>query len=200
MNRREAIVGAVCGVLGTTVGTVNGGEVKEKDFVKILTNTRSATKFIKPVAEDDLQKILHIGVNAPSALNLQPWYFVAVTDRKLLAEIDREAGVLPGGRISLTESPTVVFVCCDDGDYSQYDAGVACDRMAVTAILMGYGAKTVATPRHAVNEIFKDKLGIPEKYECVTMLLLGVEETPSVDGVSGATSRVPFEEKVARIK
>ena len=32
------------------------------------------------VPEADVQKILEAGVNAPSAMNTQPWHFTAVTD------------------------------------------------------------------------------------------------------------------------
>ena len=201
MNRREVIVGATSAVLGFAVADVaKCSEGKEDGFLKRLTEVRSATKFTnQPVAEDDLQKILEIGVNSPSALNRQPWFFAAVTDRRLLAEID-QAAKIKAGRLSLTGTPTVIFVCGDDTNYARFDVGAACDRMSVTAILLGYGAKVVASPCSVVNTEFKDRLGIPEKYNAYEALLLGVEEIPSVDGVSGATLRVPFEEKVSRVK
>ncbi|MBR4750465.1 MAG: nitroreductase family protein [Thermoguttaceae bacterium] len=200
MNRREAIVGATCGVLGLVVTDAARSEEGKDDLIKRLTEVRSATKFSdEPVDENDLKNILQIGANSPSALNRQPWFFAAVTDRQLLAEIDRAAEI-KAGRLSLTGSPTVIFVCGDDTDYARFDVGAACDRMAVTAILLGYGTKTVASPCPKTNEKFKERLGIPEKYNAYAALLIGREETPSVDGVSGATSRVPLEEKISRVK
>lgn len=200
MNRREAIVGATFGAIGLFVADVARSEEGKNDLVKLLTEVRSATKFTdEPVAESDLKNILQIGANSPSALNRQPWFFAAATDRQLLAEIDRAAEI-KGGRLSLTGSPTVIFVCGDDTDYARFDVGVACDRMAITAILLGYGTKTVASPCPKVNEKFKERLGIPEKYNAYAALLIGREETRSIDGVSGATSRVPLEEKISRVK
>ncbi len=200
MNRREAITGATCAVLGLVGANVARGEDRKDDFVKRLTEVRSATKFTdESVSENDLTNILQIGANSPSALNRQPWFFVAVTDRQLLADID-QAAKIKAGRLSLTGSPTVVFVCGDDTDYARFDVGAACDRMSVTAIWLGYGTKTVASPCPTVNEKFKERLGIPEKYNAYAALLIGKEETPSADGVSGATSRVPIEEKISRVK
>lgn len=201
MNRREAILGATAGILGFGASNVmEGAETKENEAIKRLTEVRSAFEYTdEPVAEDDLKKILQVGLNAPSALNRQPWFFAAVTDRKLLAEIDKAAKVKPG-RLYMTGSPAAIFVCADDSDFARFDAGTASDRMSVAAFALGYGCKTVASPCAAVNEQYKEKLGIPEKYQVIAVLLLGVEKTRSVDGVSGATTRVPFEEKVSLVK
>ena len=49
-------------------------------------------------------------------------------------------------------------------------------------------------------EEFKEKLGVPDKYEVYTALIIGVEKERSVDGVSGATTREPLEKKVAFVK
>ena len=40
-----------------------------------------------PVAEEDLIKIVTAGINAPSAINQQPWHFSVVTDPAVLEEI-----------------------------------------------------------------------------------------------------------------
>ena len=73
--------------------------------------------------------------------------------------------------------------------------------MNVAANLLGYGCKTVMTAPRAANEKeFKEKLGVPDKYEVYTALIIGVEKERSVDGVSGATTREPMEKKVAFVK
>jgi len=40
-----------------------------------------------PVPEDDIQSILRAGVSTASAINQQPWYFVAITNQDLMKEI-----------------------------------------------------------------------------------------------------------------
>ena len=41
-----------------------------------------------PVAEDDLIMIVTAGINAPSAINQQPWHFSVVTDPAVFDEIN----------------------------------------------------------------------------------------------------------------
>ena len=176
MNRREAIVGVACGALGlSSLAAVKGAENGGKDSIEILTKVRSASKFSnKPVPEEDLKKIIAAGVNAPSGHNVQPWFFAAVTNRELLDEIDKLAGLNPG-RLTLTGSPAAVFVCTDGSSFADFACKV-------------------------VNEKYKEKLGIPENFNARAAFLVGIEETPAFDGVSGATERAPFEEKVSFVK
>lgn len=208
MNRREAIFGVAGGLCG--LGAANSLFAADavvdakttEESIKLLTEVRQAQRFTDdPVAEEDIQKIVTIGRNAPSARNLQPWFFAVVTNRELLKEIDEAAKVDPNGRLSVGGAPLVIFVCCEKTDVAKYDAGAAADRMNVAALLLGYGCKTVMTAPKAANEKrFKEKLGVPDNYETYTALLIGVEKERSVDGVSGATTREPEEKKVSFVK
>ncbi|MBR6443094.1 MAG: nitroreductase family protein [Clostridia bacterium] len=49
------------------------------------------------VPEEDIQTILQAGVSTASAINQQPWYFVAITDQALMSEIGG-SGMSFGGR------------------------------------------------------------------------------------------------------
>ncbi len=206
MNRRDAMIGVAGGLMGIcatralpAADAVVAAQTTD-EAIKLMTDVRQAQRFTdEPVAEADIRKIVTIGCNAPSALNRQPWFFSVVTDRALLAEIDKAAKVDPKGRLSVGGSPLVIFVGVNESDYSKYDAGAAADRMNVAANLLGYGCKTVATAAKAANS-FKDKLGMPEEFEIFAALLIGVEKERSVDGVSGATTREPQDKKVAFIK
>jgi len=48
------------------------------------------------VPAEDIQTILRAGLASESAINQQPWYFVAITDKAVMAEISG-AGGQPGG-------------------------------------------------------------------------------------------------------
>ena len=48
------------------------------------------------VPAEDIQTILQAGLAAESAINQQPWYFVAVTNKDVMAELSASAG-MPGG-------------------------------------------------------------------------------------------------------
>lgn len=51
----------------------------------------------EPVSEDDLTLILQAGLSAASAINQQPWYFVAITDRETMSQLGGSGFGAPGG-------------------------------------------------------------------------------------------------------
>ena len=51
-----------------------------------ILNRRSIRAYLdKPVAAEDLKEILEAGTWAPSGVNLQPWYLVAIQSKEKLA-------------------------------------------------------------------------------------------------------------------
>lgn len=179
--------------------TADSGGAKAADpneaIIERLATIKTARGFTgEAVPAGDIERILRAGINAPSAHNRQPWHFTAVTNRKLLDEIDTAAGK-PKTRLSLAGSPLAIVISSDDSSsYATFDCGTAADRMAATAIALGYGTKIVGTPAATINEKFKKALRIDEKYRAVAVLLIGVEK-PDVDAVTAATTRDSFDEK-----
>ena len=50
---------------------------------KVLTEVKTTQFFTEEkIPDEDIEKILSAGVNAPSAMNTQPWHFTAVTDKE----------------------------------------------------------------------------------------------------------------------
>jgi len=61
---------------------------------EVLLGRRSVRRYRPdPIPREDLQEILEAGLAAPSAINMQHWYFVAVQDPKALDEVK---GVMGG--------------------------------------------------------------------------------------------------------
>ena len=55
------------------------------DLVELIKKRRSVREFTdKAIARESLEKIVDAAKFAPTARNVQPWEFVAVTDRQLL--------------------------------------------------------------------------------------------------------------------
>ena len=50
-----------------------------------------------PVSEEDIQTILQAGLASESAINQQPWFFVAITDQDVMAELSSAGGRPAGG-------------------------------------------------------------------------------------------------------
>ena len=74
------------------------GDSKNADAVLIVSDIPTTQKFSDtPVSDEDIQTILLAGINAPSAMNSQPWHFSAVTDSAVLEQIAGDMGGGPGG-------------------------------------------------------------------------------------------------------
>ena len=53
------------------------------EFRDVIYSRRSVRKYSgQPVPDEILEEILQAGLAAPSAVNLQPWYFVAIQSRE----------------------------------------------------------------------------------------------------------------------
>ena len=58
------------------------------DSTVLLTEVKTTQYFTdEKVSEEDVRKILSAGVNAPSAMNTQPWHFTAVTDEEVTQKL-----------------------------------------------------------------------------------------------------------------
>lgn len=63
------------------------------ETVNVIMQTGTTQVFTAdPVAEDDLKVILQAGLNATSAMNQQPWYFVAVTNQEIMKKLSGGMG------------------------------------------------------------------------------------------------------------
>lgn len=67
------------------------------ETVNVILQTGTTQAFTdETVAEEDLKLILQAGLNATSAINQQPWFFVAVTNQEIMKELS--GGMSFGGK------------------------------------------------------------------------------------------------------
>ncbi len=208
---------ALCGCAAKTENTA-------AELIMDIPTTQYFTD--EAVSDEDMEKILLAGVNAPSAMNGQKWHFSAITDSAVLQEIADSMSMpmgtppaMPAGdgnapppptagktvKAGLTDAPLAIVISCPEG--SSFDAGLACQNMSAEAQLLGYGTKILASTTIALNgekkPQFDETLSIPEGYSAVAVLLVGKEDTSvdeSVDGYTGATTRNPFDTVVTYVK
>ncbi|HOQ23308.1 MAG TPA: nitroreductase family protein, partial [Bacillota bacterium] len=188
--------------------------------LEILTNAKTARKFTtEPVSEDHIKQILLAGLNAPSALNSQPWHFTVVTNKKILNQINEAmiAARTKGGsggqgapnspppkKLGLADAPVAIFVYGTNNLFTDsFDCGLATEAMSIAALSLGYGTKILASPTIVLNgekkAYFDQLLQVPEGYSNVAVLIIGRNDE-SVDATAGASTRKPMEEKVRFIK
>ena len=76
---------------------------------QIISNRYSVREY-KPdsVSEKDLLKVLEAGRLAPSAVNLQPWYFIVINTEETLNKIKETYH-----RDWIKSAPTIIAICGD---------------------------------------------------------------------------------------
>lgn len=80
---------AGCSQDSKTVATV----ASAPDAVSVLQNIKTTQYFTdEAVAQEDVETIVQAGINAPSAMNGQPWHFSVITDAEVLQQISEGMG------------------------------------------------------------------------------------------------------------
>ncbi len=113
-------------------------------YANIMTRTSIRQYTDRAVSDATIDSLLRAGMAAPTAVNKQPWQFVAITDRALLDTLATKApGWKPVGR-----APLAIVACGDtslalDGDAQAYwiqDVSAATENILLAANAMGLGA------------------------------------------------------------
>ena len=85
---------AACGFTAASADTGS-------DVIETILNAGTTQAFSdEAVPVEDIQTILEAGLAAESAINQQPWYFVAITDKDVMSDISSSGGAgsgMPGG-------------------------------------------------------------------------------------------------------
>ena len=95
--------------------------------------TRSTVRSFKPNAA--VAKIMVSARVAPSSRNLQPWHFVVIRDKAVLAKID---GIATSGRF-VADAPMAIAVVMKRADRPELDAGRTVQQMELVAWSEGMG-------------------------------------------------------------
>ena len=109
----------------------------------IMTRTSIRQYKDQPVEQEKIDIMLKAAMAAPTAVNLQPWHFIVINDKKV---IDQLAGPQP------TNAPLLIAVCGDtdkttmpDGkgklpDFWIQDVSAATENLLLAAHALGLGA------------------------------------------------------------
>ncbi len=121
----------------------------DTDCLDIISTRKSIRKFEQhPIPDADVQRILEIGVSAPSAGNRQPWRLVVVTDQSIKSRLAEGAF----GQSFVATAPVVIVVCGvpaesaerygerGAGLYVFQDTAALTENILLAAHVMGYGA------------------------------------------------------------
>jgi len=153
------------------------------EALNVIYTRRSVRSFTgEAVSKDDLMKLLRAGMSAPSAVNVQPWSFVVVTDRETL---DKLCDQLPYAKM-LDKAGAAIVVCgIPDKDevysknYWVMDCSAATQNILLAAHALGLGSvwTAVYVDKDRVKTV-REILNIPDNIIPLNVLPIGVPKGP----------------------
>ncbi len=140
------------------------------DALEAIKKRRSVRKFDKkPVSKKDIETLVNAGRMAPSARAVNPWEFVAVTDRNMLSDLGK---MCPNGAF-LSEAGAAVAVICKDTQYYLEDGSAATENILIAATALEIGSCWVAGDKKPYVQQVLDLLGVPAGFKLISIIALG---------------------------
>ena len=147
-----------------------------------------------PVPREHLQRIMEAGLAAPSGCNKQTTSLIAVDDPVLLerlhAVIQPPVGETAPAMICVLTRRVFAY---RDRCFAEQDYAAAIENMLLTIVALGYQSCWIEghiTDTDRIGDQMARILGVPEPYELVAFLPVGVAEQPC-----HGPRKQPFEER-----
>lgn len=140
------------------------------DAIECLKTRRSVRAYEdKPVPREILEDIVDCGRLAASAINIQPWAFIVVTDSALKKRV---ADATDYGKF-IEQAGACIAVFCQDGKYYLEDGSAATQNILNAAHAHGLGACWVAGDKKAYAANIGQMLGLPQDYKLISLVPVG---------------------------
>ena len=155
------------------------------DALEAIFTRRSIRRYRpEPVPMDLVNQLLAAGMSAPSAMNIRPWQFIVITERKIMDEIPK----FHPYSAMLRSAPLVLCVCGDITASEKYwvlDCSAAAENILIAARALGLGAVWLAVyPVESRIMNLKELLRLPENIVPLCLIAVGypAEEKPRSAG------------------
>jgi nitroreductase len=140
------------------------------DAIECLKTRRSIRSYEdKPVSREIISDIVDCGRMAASAINLQPWQFVAVTERTTLRKL---AQICDHGKF-LETAAACVAVFCQNVKYYIEDGAAATQNMLNAARAYDLGSCWIAGDKKLYADDVRVLLGLPDDFRLISIVALG---------------------------
>ena len=149
------------------------------------------------IPADTLKEIINCGINAPSALNMQPWQIRVIRSKDMLQRLNgsfvdwARGKELPGSASRAGEegfsvfhnAPTLLIVAADTSNhYAEGDCGMFTQNVLLAANSLGVGTCVIGSMAASINEspdIRRDLLHLTDKYKVLFGIAMGyADECP----------------------
>ena len=139
------------------------------DTIEAMQKRRSIRKYRgAAVPRADLETIVDAGRLAATGSNRQPWDFIVVTERGMIAHLSA-----PGSWIA-EAAALIVVVMNPASRWWVEDGAAAIETMLLACTAIGYGSCWVEGDVQAHEESFKTLLGIPQGRRLMAILPIGL--------------------------
>ena len=145
------------------------------DTLETIRRRRSIRHFTGDrVPKADLETIVDAGRLAATGNNRQPWDFIVVTERIVIAQLGSSGAWI-------RQASAVIVVVMDPGSrWWIEDGAAAIENMLLASTALGYGACWVEGDALPHEEEIKAMLGIPPGKRVMALIPIGVTaETPA---------------------
>jgi nitroreductase len=140
------------------------------DAIECMKTRRSIRAFLDtPVPRFLVEDIVDCGRLAATAINIQPWIFIAAEDPATRKEI---ADITDYGRF-IAQAPVCIAVFCSNVKYFLEDGSAATQNILNAAHAHGLGSCWVAGHQKKYAGKVREILGVPDRYMLVSLVALG---------------------------
>lgn len=165
------------------------------EFSEALASRRSVRSYTgRPVEESTLRELLRAAVQAPSAMNRQPWAFTIVQNAATLARWSERAKTRlldatsndaktshyaqllrdPNFNIFYDAGTLVVIGVTEPGRYADADCWLAAENLMLAAHAAGLGTCPIGFALSILDTPeLKDELGFPDSGRVVAAIIVG---------------------------
>jgi nitroreductase len=140
------------------------------DAIECIKTRRSVRSFKKEsVDRSVIEDIVDCGRLAATAINIQPWQFIAVTDAATRSKI---ASITDYGKF-IAEAPCCIAVFCEKVKYYLEDGSAATQNILLAAHAHGLGSCWVAGDKKPYCAEVARLLGVPDSHTLVSLVAIG---------------------------
>ncbi len=144
--------------------------------MKEIFERRSIRKYSKlPISDSDIENLFRAAMAAPSAGNQQPWEFILIKNKNILADITK---VHPYSQM-LKEAQLAIVVCGDldkekKSGYWVQDCSAATENILIESQHLGLGSVWLGVyPTEDRVKGVKELLNLPERVIPLSIISLG---------------------------
>ena len=172
------------------------------DFANVVHHRRSVRDYTnQPVSEEIVEELFDAAIQAPSAMNEQPWAFVVIQDTKLLKSYsDRAKSLLlnspqvatkkpelqamvaaPEFNVFYNSSTLIVIYAKPIGEHPDWDCCLAAENLMLAAADKGLATCPIGLAWLLFDHAdVKKELKVPESYVGVMPIIVGYPaQTPA---------------------